>query len=817
MIELTIDGKNIAVEPGTTILEAALQNGLYIPNMCYDRRLRPYGGCRLCVVEVEGQPRLFAACSSPVTPGMIVHTETPKLAKCRRTVLELMLLHHPLDCPVCDKAGECALQDLTFKYGSSQTRFFAERKHDPERLDAPIVERNINRCILCGKCVRVCFEHQGVGAIELLGRGFETKVSPAFEEKLDCEFCGQCVDACPVGALGTRHYRHKSRVWYMDEYQIVCPFCGCGCTTNVSLRDEKIIRARGREGVGINEGNLCSKGRFGFDYIYSENRLTTPLIRKDGQLEPASWEEAFSFIAGKLQSLRERYGPGAIGAIGSQRCTIEDGFVLQTFMREVIGSDNIDSAARFGYAKTQQAVEKVFGLDQLPIVWKSPLSADFILVVESDITSTLPVWGLNFIHAKQREAELVVADSKKMKLSRLSSRWHRIRPGTGVVLLNGIMKVIVDENLFPRDKVSSIADFNAFIGSISGFTPAFVAEQTGIPEDEIIGLARNYAAAGKRLLALTSNASENTKSLSTLLAAANLVLLMGDAPETLQIPAEFSNTLGTWMAGVRPLGKGKDVYEMLYKPGSVKALYIMGENPLVALPDVNTVEHTLKGLEFLVVQDIFLTDTAKRADVVLPACSWAEKEGSFMSATGQVQRIPKLVPEKGDARPDWKIVAGIAAAMGQDLGFSDIQQVRAAVSDLVVSGLAGEVKPSFAVANYQVLEQPDESYPMVLATSIILQHSGSLSALSKNLDSVVSDAYLQINTVDAQHYGIRHEDFVRVTSRRGEVILKAIVSDEVTAGTVFAPIHFAHVKVNTLTYPSLDGGIPLVAVKIQSL
>ncbi|HWR90338.1 MAG TPA: molybdopterin-dependent oxidoreductase, partial [Dissulfurispiraceae bacterium] len=491
MIELTIDGKNIAVEPGTTILEAALQNGLYIPNMCYDRRLRPYGGCRLCVVEVEGQPRLFAACSSPVTPGMIVHTETPKLAKCRRTVLELMLLHHPLDCPVCDSAGECALQDLTFKYGSSQTRFFAERKHEPERLDAPIVERNINRCILCGKCVRVCFEHQGVGAIELLGRGFETKVSPAFEETLDCEFCGQCVDACPVGALGTRHYRHKSRVWYMEEYEIVCPFCGCGCTTNVSLRDEKIIRARGREGVGINEGNLCSKGRFGFDYIYSENRLTTPLIRKDGQLEPASWEEAFSFIAGKLQSLRERYGPGAIGAIGSQRCTIEDGFVLQKFMREVIGSDNIDSAARFGYAKTQQAVEKVFGLDQLPIVWKSPLSADFILVVESDITSTLPVWGLNFIHAKQREAELVVADSKKTKLSRLSSRWHRIRPGTGVVLLNGIMKVIVDENLFPKDKVSSIADFNAFIGSISGFTPAFVAEQTGIPEDEIIGLARN--------------------------------------------------------------------------------------------------------------------------------------------------------------------------------------------------------------------------------------------------------------------------------------------------------------------------------------
>ena len=381
MIELTINSKNIKVEPGATILQAAQKNDIFIPNMCYDKRLRPYGGCRLCVVEVEGQKRLFAACSTPAENGMVVHTETPKLHKARKMVLELLLIHHPLDCPICDKAGECQLQDLAFKYGPSESRFVGERKHEPESIAAPLVERNPNRCILCGKCVRVCYDHQGVGAINLLGRGFKSKISPAFEETLDCEFCGQCIDACPVGALGSKPYRFRSRVWFLDEKAIACPYCGCGCTTNLGIRDGRIVRARGKQGIGINDGDLCSRGRFGFDYIYSENRLTTPMIKKNGTLVEATWEEALEYIAKSLQSIKEKYGPSAIGAIGSQRCTMEDNYMLQRFMREVIGTDNIDSAARFGYAKAQKTVEKAYGIDFHPIRWDAPLNADFILVV----------------------------------------------------------------------------------------------------------------------------------------------------------------------------------------------------------------------------------------------------------------------------------------------------------------------------------------------------------------------------------------------------------------------------------------------------
>lgn len=819
MIEFTIDGKKISAEENTNILQAALSNGIYIPNLCYDKRLDPYGGCRLCVIEVEGQKKLLTACSTPVENGIVVYTDTEKLHKARKTVLELLLVHHPLDCHICDKSGECQLQDLAFKYGHSESRFVGERHHEPESIAAPLIERNPNRCILCGKCVRVCSDHQGVGAINLLGRGFKSKVSPAFEETLDCEFCGQCIDVCPVGALGSKPYRFRSRVWFMDEHEIICPYCGCGCTTNLSIREGRIIRARGKEGIGINDGNLCTKGRFGFDYIYSESRLSTPMIKKNGNLMPVSWEEALGYVAKRLESIKEKYGPSAIGAIGSQRCTMEDNYMLQRYMRDVVGTDNIDSAARFGYAKVHDAIKKAFGIELHTIKWDAPLKADFILVVESDITSTLPVWGLNFIKAKRGGSDLVVIGPKETKLARNSERWLQAKPGSGIAFLNSIMKVILDEGLYNREKAAAIPGFEAFVSSLSDFTLSSASEVTGLSEDEIIDIARSYARYENRLLALTLGASENTKGMNTILAAANLIHLMGDSPDNLQIPAEYSNTLGMWMVGVRPLSTGKNAYEMFYKPGTVKALYIMGENPLITFQDVSVVEKTLKGLELLIVQDIFLNDTAKLADVVLPASSWAEKEGTFMAATGTIQKVPRLLSETGQSIPDWKIFRNLARIMNKDLGLKDLNEIRASIADLIVpmtaSGGVSETIPSFNPVKFEPSEAPDSDYPVVLITENLFQHSGALSILSKNLDTAVSDAYLQINPADAKRYNILNDSFVKVASRRGEAYLKVMVSDEVLEGTVFAPVHFPHAKVNALTHPSMNGEPPVDAVKIE--
>jgi formate dehydrogenase alpha subunit len=825
-VELNINGRDIAVEPGATILEAALANGIYIPNMCWDRRLTPYGGCRLCVVEVEGSPKLMAACSTPVQPGMVIQTETPKLLKARKTVLELLLIHHPLDCPICDKAGECELQDLAFKYGPAEARFEAKRKHEPESTAAPLVERNPNRCILCGKCVRICGDHQGVHAINLIGRGFVSKVSPAFEETLDCEFCGQCIDICPVGALGSKPYKYRSRVWFMEEKDTICPYCGSGCTLSLGVREGTIVRARGIDGKGISKGDLCGKGRFGFDFVHSEKRLKSPLIKKSGEFVEATWEEALFHVAEKLNEVKKNHGAEAVGAIGSQRCSVEDNYMLQKFMRSVVGTGNIDSFARFGYAYTQEAARRVFGLNTLPIKFDSPLEADVILVVESDITSTQPVFGLNILKAmRMHDAKLIVADPKATKLTRHSSEWLRIKPGTSVALLNGIMNVMVEEGIYDKER-DSVPGFGALKEAIKEYTPEKVASITGVEAEQIRNAARMFAGAKNRLLTLTIGGSENTKGLNTALAAADLVALSGSGPEALQMPVEYANTIGLFEAGVRPdAGAGHkpaepvglDIKKMLYDEKSpIKALYVMGENPVISFPRSKAVEQVMGGLELLVVQDIVFSETAMLADVVLPASSWAEKEGTFVGSSGVPQKVVKCIPETGQSIPDRKIFRNLARAMQKDIGMGDIEELRAEIGrNIDMSFDTSGYKLEFVPAVHAAGEDTDEEYPLQMVTGVLMQHSGSLTTVSKSLGSVVSDAYLQINPADAGRFGITSEGYVSVRSRRGEAFLKAKVTDEVPEGMLFVPAHFPHARVNALTYPAVNGDSPVVAVRVE--
>ncbi|MGO9954236.1 MAG: molybdopterin-dependent oxidoreductase [Dissulfurispiraceae bacterium] len=815
MLELTIDSRKVTANPGTSILEAAMSHGIFIPNLCYDKRLKPYGGCRLCIVEVQGQRKLITACSTPVKDGMVVSTDTPRVAKIRKTLLELILLHHPLDCPVCDKAGECTLQDLAFRYGALESRFSTVRKHEPARSRETLISRSMSRCILCGKCVNLCHQYQGTQAINFIGRGFKTKVSPAFEESLDCEFCGQCIDICPVGALGSATYRSKSRSWYEEEHPTICPYCGCGCTTNLFVRENRILRARGKAGQGVNKGDLCAKGRFGFDFLYGENRLTTPLIRKEGRQVPAGWDEALALIAKRLDIIKQEHGSSAIGAIGSQRCTIEDNYMLQRFMREVIGSDNIDSGARFGYAITHDAVRRVLGRDYHPIRWDVQPETDFIFVLESDITSSLPVWGLKFIKAKHEGAKLVVADALDTKLARNSTSWLQIRPGSSEALLKCLI-LLLSEDQSVRKVAEAIPNLDALLGSIERYTVAYTSLVTGLTEREITDLATDYRQARKRLLAMTIGTSENRKGLNSLLLAANLVLLMGDDPATLQVPAELCNTLGMWLAGVRPLSDGKDVRSMLYKTGGIKAFYIMGENPLITFKQSEAVELRLRSCDFLVVQDINLTETAKLANVVLPACSWGEKEGTFMNATGTLQQMPRLLPTAGQSLPDWQILRDLSGVMNSEIGSLDVKQIRKEIYELATSWANAETNlPAFHPVPDSPHELPDEIYPLVLITSDLFQHSGTLSAESRNLGSVVSDAYLKINPADAERYHITDDDYVHMSSRRGEVYIKANVTVDVMEGTVVAPVHFQHVRIHNITHLAFDGEAPVDAVKVE--
>ncbi|MCI0469584.1 MAG: NADH-quinone oxidoreductase subunit NuoG [Nitrospirae bacterium] len=817
MIELTINNSKVKAEKGSTILQAALKNGIYIPNFCYDKRLVPYGGCRVCIVEIEGQRKLEASCATLAKDGMVVQTDSPKVRKARQTVLELMLAHHPLDCPTCDKAGECDLQEIVFKYGKPEGRFIRHRKAAPPDVRGPLIELTANRCILCGKCVRLCAEHQGRGALGLIGRGFPTVVQPAFGEILECDYCGQCVDICPTGALLSKPFKFQARAWFLEEKDTICPFCGCGCTLTLGVREGKILRSRGKEDNGRSEGNLCGRGRFGFDYIYSENRLKTPLIRKEGSLVPATWDEALSYISDSLNFIINSYGKTSVGAISSHRCTNEDNYMLKKFMSNVIGSNNIDFSGAFGYAKAQKALDESFGLKTHPINMKYPLGKDVVFIIESDISITHPVVGLNILKAKSEGSNLIVADCRETKLTRHSTSHLKMNQGTSVALVNGIMKIIIDRGLFNREIVSKTPGFSELEKGLNDYIPENVSKITGIPVEELLSAAETIAKAKSRMISFTINFTENTKGADLVLAASNLVILLGDETDTLQIPAEYANTFGAYKMGIMPGADSRNIFDMLYESGSLHALYIMGEDPVSAFPYNSKIIRSLKSLELIVVQDIALTETAKLAHVVLPASSWAEKDGTFINAEGVAQKLKKAIDAPGQSLPDWQILQNLSLSMGADIGIRSIEDISVEIRNTIREEQKVSDRRIFNPVLYTRGEEPDTEYPLSLVTRDILQHSGTMTTRSKALDLVVSEPFLEINDEDAKKLGIPDNSHVKVSSRRGAVYLKAKVSDVIPSGTVFTSVHFPHGRVNALTNLSEDGAAASAAVKVEMI
>lgn len=814
MVNLTIDNKQVTVSKDATIYEAAKAAGINIPILCHDKKLRPFGGCRMCLVEVEQMKgRLIPACTTPVTEGMIVTTMTDDIVKARKLVLELLLLNHPVDCPVCDKAGDCDLQNLTYDYEVDRNHFQDEKFHHQIDYENPLIERDMNRCVLCGKCARICDEIVSYGAYTFINRGIETKMGTEFDGPLSCEFCGSCVSVCPVGALLARPFKFKARWWSLNKVKTVCSYCGTGCNMTLGVKDNKVLTTVYDENQGFHNGQLCVRGRFGYQFTGSEKRLTTPLVRKNGELVAATWDEALSVVADKLKES----GAAATAALVTPRLTNEELLLIKKLFKNVIGTDNIDHAAGYAHSALTEGAAESLGRAASPSTFADIQKSGMLLVVKTDTYETHPVVGFEInLAVKNKGVDLRIVSDKRGKLSRLPKAQTTVHlPGAETVLLNALAKVIVDDNLAAAS-IASIPGLDELKKSLEAYAPEKAAGLCGVDAATIKKLAADYAAAEKALIILPLGQGYPGHDKALAQAAINLALLtnkIGGEGNGVLIMGEKNNSQGAVDLGIYPTSGGKNAAAILEgaASGTIKTLFIAGENPVVSYPNRKRVEGALDKVEFLVVQDLFLTETAAYADVVLPACSFAEKEGTFTSAERKVQRVRKAIAPVGQSRSDFDILSALYQKLAGEKPFANVTEaffeVAASVpgyQGLTLNGLgdAGvvwhfEAKPAFKAAAGQA--PAAQAGKLALLTGSVLYHSGTLSLYGKGPMHVCPEGYVELSRTDATKQGVQEGDAVTIKSPTGEIRLKAKVGRRLPEGVVFVPYHFAEASANSLT------------------
>jgi NADH-quinone oxidoreductase chain G len=813
MVNLTIDGKQVTVKRTATIYEAAKEAGIDIPVLCYAKKLLPYGACRVCLVEVEQMKgRLIPSCTTPVTEGMVVTTSSPEIRKVRKTVLEFLLVNHVVECPVCDKGGECDLQDLTYEYEVVTNRFQGVKFDLPKDEVNPLIERNMNRCVLCGKCARVCDEIVGYGSYSFINRGFETKIATAFDRGLNCEFCGQCVSMCPVGAILPRPFKFKARPWQLKEVDSVCGYCGNGCTVTLGVLGNKVETIRFNDKTGVNDGNLCIRGRFGYSYVNSEERLKKPLLRKDGQLVEVEWPEALAAVADGLAKAGKEQG---LGIISGARLTNEEIFLLKNLARS-LGTGNIDHSGGECYKGLTEGLQQALGISASTATFPQVEQCDVILAIRSDFYETHPVFGMVVNQAvKRHDAHLFVVTDKKGKFTKLPHAETLLsRPGLEVNILNAMAQVLLVEGLATTDGVEGVEELKT---ALAAFTPEQVAALTGVAAEAIRQAARQLAGAKKSAILLAYGLPYTAQSREMAVAAANLAILTGNAGRAgsgLFLCGEKANSQGAIDLGLLPAAGALGAQEMLQAAaaGKLGALYIIGEDPLTSYPDRAKVEAALDKASFVVVQDIFLSPTAQQADVVLPAASFAEKDGTFTNAERRIQRVRPGIPSPGEAKSDYAIFALLAARLGQQVSYTGPAAVFAEIAatvpayagiDFNLIGPQGSVwggeslsprfKKVLAVAGGKGLDAPFQ-----LVTGSALYHSGTVSSRAKGPLSVVPEPYLELGLQDAAALNIVDGEMVSVKGNGVVLKLKAKVDSRLPKGVVFAPYHFASAGLNRL-------------------
>ena len=893
MVKLTIDNQEVEAREGSTILEAAQKAGIKIPTLCYQSGLSSAGACRVCLVKVKDKPGLITSCTTEVSQGIEIITKDEEIIETRRLMVELILSEREHNCLICEKNGDCELQDLVYELGIDNIRFPVNKRVEKTEDSSQVILRDPNKCILCGRCVRACAEITVQEILDFAERGGKTFIASGLDEKLadtDCVSCGACVQACPTGALTEKLARFQGRNWEFRKVETTCPYCGVGCQIELHIKNDRIVKVHGVDNGSPNRGHLCVKGRFGLDYVHHQERLTTPLIKKKGKFIEVSWEEALELVAHRFKELKDKYGSDFLAGLSSAKCTNEENYLFQKFIRVCFGNNNVDHCARLCHASTVAGLGRAFGSGAMTNSIKEWERSDVVLVTGSNTTEAHPVIGyyLKYLTTYQG-LKLIVIDPRAIELTKYATIWLRQKNGTDVAWINGLMNIIIQEGLYDEGFVENRSEnFAQFKKIVSGYTPRKVEEITGVPEKELIAAARMYASGKRSSIVFSMGITQHTTGTDNVLSLANLAMLCGNVGRegTGVNPLRGQNNVqGACDLGALPnvypgyqkvtdeqirqkfekawdarlsSKEGLTAVEMIEaaKDGVIKGLYIMGENPMLSDPNLNNVRKGLESLDFLVVQDIFLTETARMADVVLPGVSFAEKDGTFTNTERRVQRVHKAIPEVGASRQDWQIILELSKRMGYSMSYDSPAEIMEEIASLtpIYGGICfarlsrealqwpcpGPDHPGtpylhkdkftrgkglFTSIDYiPPAELPDEEYPFLLSTGRILYHfhTGSLSRRSKPLDSIVPEGLLEMNPVDAESLRIKDGDWVNVSSRRGKVKTKVKVTERVDERAVFMSFHFAESAANFLTNDALDpvAKIPeykVSAVKIEKI
>jgi formate dehydrogenase alpha subunit len=852
IIELSIDGQTVTAKDGVSLYDVISGTGKIIPAMCYHYTFDPFGSCGMCLVMQEGKKAPVRSCTAKAAAGMIIRTEGDDLFQARKKAVEKHLSVHPLDCPVCDADGHCELQDMAFQHGVTNLAN-AKQKLIPEDTRSPVLDFNMNRCIACGECINICKDVLMIDALQFMKKGGFNQVVAKGDQPLACEFCGDCLAVCPVGAITNKYSKYLYKPWQMKKTTTTCNYCGDGCQMYIETKDREVIRVTSplswknkwgdRTETAKGHGGLCVRGRFGFQYIDSEARLTQPLTRVDDKLVETPWIDAVQGAVDRLSAIKAQYGPNAIAGLITARCTNEELYLFQKFMRAAVGSNQFDSSARYGHLNFVHASQHALGIGRMANDWEDITKAKVILLVGSNITETNPLTAVRVKESiRVYKSQVIVVDSAQTNIARLASYPAVVRPGTEGLFVRGLVKAVIEQDLIDSEATGKHPQaFAALKMAVSMLSLAEVARRTGIPESTIREIAMIFSESPRAVIICGEGVVRRRQGYEHVLTCMDLAWItgklgkpgcgvstiieepneqgavdMGVASEFLPGQARFEDTAArskfgkAWNVELPAVGKSARLIDILNRcrSGQIKALYLVGENPLGTLPASLNIREALEKLDLLICQDPFLTESGELAHIVFPAATFAEKDGTFTNLEGRVQRVRQAMDPVGESVPDWYILSAVGTGLGYPMEYESAQDVQTEIMKLLPGyyNLGQPKKPVVNADAYlstgyvgsvgaryqegQATSVVGQEHSMALTVGQTLYHSGKMSTRASGLIALDPvQGRLSLSAQDMERLGLDPQSRVRVTSPLGSVEVGVRSDLAMMPGTCFFPEH----------------------------